>query len=106
MTGEAGDLLTSCRGGPLRRYDHRALGTWNVLLLAEPDPARPEETDRAARAAWALLDRLEDELSRFRPESDLSLLNALGAAGPVPVGPALLAVLRLARQAWEATGGA
>jgi FAD:protein FMN transferase len=107
MAGESGLLLTTYgEGGPLRRYEHRALGTWNVLLLADPDPARPEGADAAAAAALALLDRLEDELSRFRPDSDVSLLNALGADRAVPVGRALFEVLGAARAAWEETGGA
>ena len=89
---DAGNLLTTYGSGPLRRFDHRALGTWNVLLLADPPreaAATAEGTgqvDQAAGEALALLDRLEDQLSRFRPESDVCLLGALGAHKPVGIG--------------------
>ena len=82
------------------------MGAWNVLQIAEPEPGSPESADRAAAAAFQLLDRLEDDLSRFRPESNVCQLNALGAAGPVAVGRALFEVLVVARAAWEETGGA
>ena len=43
-------------GAPaLRRYEYRALGTWNVLLLADPDPADPARTDSASASAFLLL---------------------------------------------------
>jgi len=101
-------LLAPAEGpeNPLLSYRHRALGTWNTLLLADPGPDSRQETDRAAQAAFVLLDRLEDELSRFRSESEVSLLNALGASRPVPVGRALFEILETARKAWEETGGA
>jgi len=105
---ESGILLAADggQGRAFRRYERRALGTWNVLLLADLDPDRPSRTDGAAEAGWALLDRLEDELSRFRPESDVCLLNALGAAQGVPIGRALFDVLSMAKDAWTRTDGA
>ncbi len=61
---------------------------------------------RAASSAIQLMDRLEDELSRFRPDSDVSFLNELGAHRAVPVSRALFEILVLAKAAWEETGGA
>jgi FAD:protein FMN transferase len=89
-----------------RRYEHRAMGAWNVLQIADPEPGDPDAAGRAAAAAFQLLDRLEDELSRFRPESNVCQLNALGAGGPVGVGRALFEILVVAKAAWEVTGGA
>ena len=88
------------------RFEHKALGTWNALLLAPLGPGREDETLRAAVSALRLLDRLEDELSRFRSESEVCLLNALGSIQEVPVSRALFEVLTLAKAAWEETGGA
>jgi thiamine biosynthesis lipoprotein len=103
---QAGDSPADSPRGRFRRYEHRALGTWNTILAADVDPARPELAERAAASALGLIDRLEDELSRFRPESDVSLLNALGSDGAVPIGRSLFEVLTLCRAAWEDTEGA
>jgi len=98
-------------GGPSgaqdhRRFEHHALGTVNCISLRDADPRRPEETDAAAAAAFQLLDRIEDQLSRFRPESEVSLLNTLGFDRPIAVGKALFGLLQAAKSAWEETGGA
>ncbi len=88
-----------------RRFEHHALGTVNLLSLADADPRRPEDTDAAAAAAFHLLDRLEDQLSRFRSESEVSLLNTLGFERPIAVGKALFELLQAAKSAWEETAG-
>ena len=85
------------------RFELRALGTENVLLLAGPD--RPE-LRTAAQDAFDTIERLEQSLSKFLPQSDVSLLNALGATRPVRVGRELVRLLQLSREAWELTEGA
>ena len=52
----------------------------------------------------ALFARWEEQLSRFRPDSELCRLNAL-AGRPVRTGPLLRAALRRALLAAEATDG-
>jgi thiamine biosynthesis lipoprotein len=79
------------------------MGTLNVLLLGG---APEEELQAGAQEAFDCLARLEQALSKFLPDSDLSLLNVLGATRPVAVGEDLYALLRHAREAWEITGGA
>lgn len=48
---------------------------------------------------------VEAQLSRFRPQSELSRLNAAAGKNPVPVAPLLYTVLALALRAAEETGG-
>ncbi len=93
---------------PVRRYERVLMATWNVLLLVE----RPEGAvsgpmlDRAAAEAFRLMARLEEELSKFLPESEVSLMNALAAGQPVRVSRALFHILETCKRCWEATGGA
>lgn len=80
----------------MRRRSFRAMGT-DVELLVDAD-----EADAALAAAEDEFHRLEALLSRFRPESELSRLNA---AGELDAGPDLHRVVELALAASERTGG-
>ncbi len=80
-----------------RRF--QAMGTQVELLL---DAAPSATALRALAAAEAELRRLEQLLSRFDPESELSRLNERGA---MVVGPELLHVTQLALAARTRTGG-
>jgi thiamine biosynthesis lipoprotein len=79
------------------------MGTWNVLLLGG---AEPRCLRQAAQEAFDALGRLEQSLSKFLPTSEVSLVNALAAGRPVPVGRDLFHLLSRAKEAWEITGGA
>lgn len=59
----------------------------------------------AAEAAFAEMARLADMMSRYRPTSVVSAINLSAGLQPVPVPPELLRVLRMARQAAQASGG-
>ena len=76
------------------RRAFRAMGTDVELLLDAP------RGDAALVAAEAEFHRLEKLLSRFRPDSELSRLNAEGS---IEAGPDLVRVVRLALDAREAT---
>jgi thiamine biosynthesis lipoprotein len=81
------------------RHVFRAMGTdVDLLLEAEDGP----KARRALLAAEAEIHRLEGVLSRFRPDSELMLLNREGA---LAAGPDLLRVTELALAARERTGG-
>jgi thiamine biosynthesis lipoprotein len=60
----------------------------------------------AARKALDDVDRLENCLSVFRSESEISRLNRRGGEGAVPVSADLLAILRRSVALHEATDGA
>ncbi|HSC92865.1 MAG TPA: FAD:protein FMN transferase [Gaiellaceae bacterium] len=78
------------------RHRFRAMGT-EVELLVEAHEAGAE-----LAAAEAAFHRLEAVLSRFRPASELSRLNAAGA---IDASPDLARVVALAVEARERTGG-
>jgi thiamine biosynthesis lipoprotein len=80
----------------LLRHRFRAMGT-EIELLVEA-----EEAAHALAAAEEEFHRLEALLSRFRPDSELSRLNA---AGRLAAGPDLLRVVGLAFAAHAHTGG-
>jgi thiamine biosynthesis lipoprotein len=61
---------------------------------------------QAAQAAFALLDRLEQELSRFVANSDVSRINHLTAGQGTRVSPTTMECLEIARRMHSLTGGA
>jgi thiamine biosynthesis lipoprotein len=83
----------------LLRRAFRAMGTDVECLLERPHDAVAEQ---ALDAAEAEFERLEASLSRFRPESELSRLNA---AGEATVGADLLELAEAAIEARERTAG-
>ena len=96
----AGPLIESYSqpGSGFERHEIWALGTLNVLLL--------NGNQEDAQAAFDCLTVIEQRLSKFLPESDVSLLNTLGSSRPVTVGKELLELIHRSREAWELTGGA
>jgi thiamine biosynthesis lipoprotein len=76
-----------------------AMGT-EVELLLDVHPSADSEL--AFARAESEFERLEALLSRFRPDSELSALNRIGA---LDAGDDLLDVTRLAVEARERTGG-
>jgi thiamine biosynthesis lipoprotein len=59
-----------------------------------------------AQEAWDLVDRLEGQLSVFRPDSDVSWINTQAALAPVRVEPHLFDLLLLCQRVSQETGGA
>src|SRR5215472_1814095 len=82
----------------LRRTEFAAMGTTVSLLLPEDTAAFGSALVRTLYAEW------EQTLSRFRPASELSRLNAR-AGEPVAVSPLLWAVLETSLAAARATAG-
>ncbi len=68
----------------------------------------PEEqyAAQAAQAAFDLVDRLELELSRFLPNSDVTRVNHLAAGEYTRVSASTLECLVIARHMFDLTGGA
>src|SRR4051812_33857481 len=60
----------------------------------------------AAHAALDVVDRLEEQLSIFRPQSELSRINSEAAARPMPVEPRLFQLLARCRELYTRTEGA
>ncbi len=83
----------------MRRLRFRAMGT-DVEMIS--DGAAEAESWEGLEAAEREIRRLEGLLSRFLPDSELSLLNREGA---IVAGPELVEVVALALTGRESTGG-
>ena len=95
--GAPGDLAG------VRRFSHDAMATVFEVHAVHDDGRYAEQ---AAQAAFDLVDRLERELSRFIPNSDIGRINELAPGERTRVAPTTLECLVIARHAFELTGGA
>jgi thiamine biosynthesis lipoprotein len=86
-----------------RRFSHEAMATVFEVHAVHPDERYAAQ---AARAAFDLADRLERELSRFLPNSDIARVNHLAAGETTRVSPSTMECLVMGRQVFDLTGGA
>ena len=86
----------------IRRFSHEAMATVYEVYAVHPDE---QYAAQAAQAAFDLVDRLERELSRFQPNSDITRINQLAAGAHTRVTPTTLECLVIARHMFELTGG-
>lgn len=91
--GSAWDLIKASR---------RAMGSYFEVRLAANVPGAVDLADRALDR----IDQLEQQLTVYRDDSEVSLLNATAHLGPVPVEHGLFRLLERALAIGEATGGA
>lgn len=89
----ASDLLKATR---------RAMGSFFEIRL----PAHAPGALALATKALDLIDQLEVQMTVYRDDSEVSLLNATAHLGPVEVEPELFRLLQTAVAIGEATGGA
>jgi len=87
----------------VRRFSHEAMATVFEVYATHQDERYAAQ---AAQAAFDLVDRLENELSRFRSNSDIARVNHLTAGESARVGPAALECLLIARHLYDLTSGA
>ena len=73
----------------LHRFGHEAMATRFELTLVHDDAATAAQ---AAQEVWADMDALEQQLSRFIPHSDISVLNGSPAGLVLTYGTAALLV--------------
>lgn len=90
-------------GAPVRRISHLAMASVFEVIVIGRDP---EYARHAAEAAFAEVDRIERELSRFIPGSDVWRINHARPGNPVPIGLATIECLRSAEKVHDETGGA
>ena len=86
----------------VHRFSHEAMATVYEVYAVHPDE---QYAAQAAQAAFDLVDRLERELSRFQPNSDITRINQLAAGAHTRVTPTTLECLVIARHMFELTGG-
>ncbi len=77
-------------------------GEFEVCFPAEDWP----QGTQLAMDALDVVEELESQLSFFRPDSQISRINALAADGPVEVEPWLFELLALAMRVYEESEGA
>lgn len=75
------------------------------IVFTDPE-MDPTEAQGVAALVFREVDRLEEELSRFKPSSDVWRINGLRAGESVYVDYATIDCLMLAKAAHEATNGA
>lgn len=109
VAGTAGALLVSPEPEPtlpdeltLIRVSRRAMATRFEVALPLGTPCALE----AAEAALDLIEELEDQLTVYREESEVSRLNATAADRPVTVEPRLFELLVRSANLTRETGGA
>lgn len=88
---------------PAHRFAHEAMATLFEIHCVHPDPRYARQ---AAHAAFDLVDRLEQEQSRFVANSDVSRVNQLSAGQGTRVSPSTMECLQIARRMYDVTGGA
>jgi thiamine biosynthesis lipoprotein len=82
------------------RFSHAAMATVFEVHCVHPDG---RYAGQAAQAAFEVVDRLEQELSRFVGNSDISRVNALAAGESTRVSPETMDCLLLARGLYDLT---
>lgn len=88
---------------PLYRFEHEAMVCdWEIFIAHEDG----EYARQAAFAAFEEVDRIENDLSRFREGSDVRRLNGAAPGETIRVGPYARDCLLLAGELSELTGGA
>lgn len=87
------------------RFRHEAMATVFEVVIAQPDVDRCY-AGSAADAVFAEIDRLEEELSRYRATSDIWRISQLKAGESATVGLAAWDCLSLAKAVHAETGGA
>ena len=100
-------LLSACGGKPdetILRLTGGSMGTtYNVQVPGSFADAEKQELQVLAQSA---LDEVENRMSTWIDDSELSRLNASTSTDWQPVSPALCEVLELAERVSEASGGA
>lgn len=90
-------------GERLHHFEHEAMAcTWGLYISGE----QLKYARQASQAAFAEVDRLEQEFSRFIAHSDVARINALASGRPLRIGADVFECLELAAQLHMDTQGA
>lgn len=99
------DLITKPESAipNLHRFAHKAMATIYEIFIINDDATYAQQ---AAHEAFHELDRLEEELSRFRANSDITRINNLAAHSPLRLSLDTFECLQLAQRISQETKGA
>jgi thiamine biosynthesis lipoprotein len=106
MTQPTNDQFLSCVPDSIpaaHRFSHEAMATVFEIFIVHND------APYAGQAAWAAfdeLDKIEQNLSRFIENSDISQINNLAANQSLKLGDDAFRCLQLAAQVYDQTNGA
>ena len=107
----AASLLAACgdrRGAavaPVQEFRGATMGSTYTVKVADAGLS-PAAATALREAVDAALSAVDQSMSAYRPESELSRFNAAAGTRPFALSPDTHAVFRLARDVSEATGGA
>lgn len=87
----------------MHAFNHQAMSTWWQVRISGEDAAYAAQ---AAHAAFAVTDRMESLMSRFRDESDISAIATLPSGGRQRISKEVFDCLSLAREVESLTKGA
>ena len=87
----------------MKRFSHEAMATTFEVMVVGDDEKYARQT---AAVAFEEVNRLEAELSRFIPNSDVSRINNLPANRPLILGLDTFECLKLSCRIYAETGGA
>ena len=95
---EQQDQITST----LHRFSHTAMATTFEIIIADEDP---DYAGQVSREAFKELDRLEQILSRYVENSDITRINHLSPDQSLVVSPETLECLEISKQINKETEG-
>ena len=87
----------------INRFTHKAMATLYEILIEYDDKVYAEQ---AVKAAFDEIDRLENELSRFLPNSEISMINNLQVGDKLLLSEDTLECLIQSKMLFEITNGA
>jgi len=87
-------------------WHHREAAIMGTRIAVELWHEDPDESAAAIEAVLAEMHRVDALMSHYKPESQLSRINALAAQGPVAVDPELAGLIDAAAGFSARTGGA
>lgn len=86
----------------IHRFSHNAMATIFEIVIEFDDK---EYAEQAATAAFDEINRLEDELSRFRPNSDVTRINKLRIGEELKLSSDIFECLKSANEIYNITDG-
>lgn len=91
---------------PVVVVQHLAMATdFELIIFGNHSDDDPEALREAGREAFASVDRLEDEISTWRPTSSASRVNKDAASHPVKASRDLFTILQASETYFHKTGG-
>ncbi len=105
LLGEVPEPRREPTSGATIRLATSAMATDFAVILNEAHRDDPRQPLRWASEALDLVHLLEDQMSVYRPNTELSQLNRVAASRPVPVEERLFELLCRAREMWRETDG-